>query len=245
MDNHHPVLIFGATGGVGSALARRLATEGTAVHLAARDEAKLGALAAELGGAPFTVCDVLDAGAVTAAAAAAAASGGLAGLAFCVGSIVLKPFKRTTAADFRQAFELNALSAALAVQAAEAPLRAGKGSVVLFSTVAAGNGFPNHTVIAAAKGAVEALTRSLAADLAPDVRVNCIAPSLTLTPLAQPLTANEAMAKAIAAMHPLPRLGQPDDLAAMAAFLLGHGANWITGQIIAVDGGRSRVRTKG
>lgn len=244
MDDH-PVLIFGATGGVGSALARRLAAEGVPVHLAARNQAKLAVLAAELGGAPSTVCDVLDGGAVSAAVAAASVGGGLAGLAFCVGSIVLKPFKRATAADFRQAFELNALAAALAVQAAEAPLRAGNGAVVLFSTVAAGNGFPNHTVIAAAKGALEALTRSLAADLAPDVRVNCIAPSLTMTPLAQPLTANEAMAKAIAAMHPLPRLGQPDDLAATAAFLLGPSAGWITGQVIAVDGGRSRVRTKG
>lgn len=243
--NAHPVLIFGATGGVGSALARRLTAEGMPVHLAARNEAKLAALAAETGGAPYTACDVLDAGALSAAVAAAGASGGLAGLAFCVGSIVLKPFKRATAADFRQAFELNALAAALAVQAAEAPLRAGKGAVVLFSTVAAGSGFPNHTVIAAAKGAVEALTRSLAADLAPDVRVNCIAPSLTLTAMAQPLTANEAMAKAIAAMHPLPRLGEPDDLAAMAAFLLGASAGWITGQVIAVDGGRNRVRTKG
>ena len=243
--NNHTVLIFGATGGVGSALAKRLAADRVSVHLAARNQAKLTALAAELGGVPSTLCDVLDAGAVTAAVAAASAGSGLAGLAFCVGSIVLKPFKRTTAADFRQAFELNALSAALTVQAAEAPLRAGKGAVVLFSTVAAGSGFPNHTVIAAAKGAVEALTRSLAADLAPDVRVNCIAPSLTMTPLAQPLTANEAMAKAIAAMHPLPRLGQPEDLAATAAFLLGPGADWITGQVIAVDGGRRRVRTKG
>lgn len=243
--DRHPVLIFGATGGVGSALTRRLLAEGVAVHLAARNEAKLAALAAEAGGAACTVCDVLDAGAVSATVAAASARGRLAGLAFCVGSIVLKPFRRATAADFRQAFELNALAAALAVQAAEAPLRAAQGAVVLFSTIAAGDGFPNHTVIAAAKGAVEALTRSLAADLAPDVRVNCIAPSLTLTPMAQPLTANEAMAKAIAAMHPLPRLGEPDDLAAMAAFLLGPGAGWITGHVIAVDGGRSRVRTKG
>lgn len=241
----HPVLIFGATGGVGSALAKRLAAEGVAVHLAARDQAKLAALAAEIGGAPHTLCDVLDPGALAASVAAASTSGGLSGLAFCVGSIVLKPLKRATAADFRQAFELNAVSAALAVQAAEAPLRAGKGAVVLFSTIAAGNGFPNHTVIAAAKGAVEALTRSLAADLAPDVRVNCIAPSLTMTPLAQPLTANETMAKAIAAMHPLPRLGQPEDLAAVASFLLGQGADWMTGQVIAVDGGRNRVRTKG
>jgi NAD(P)-dependent dehydrogenase (short-subunit alcohol dehydrogenase family) len=169
----------------------------------------------------------------------------LAGLAYCVGSIVLKPLRRAEEADLVEAFRLNAVGAALAVQAAEKALRAGKGSVVLFSSIAAGSGFPNHTVIAMAKGAVEALTRALAADLAPDVRVNCVAPSLVKTPLAQALVGNDAMAKAIAAMHPLPRLGEPDDIAAAAAFLLAGDSGWITGQVIPVDGGRSQVRTKG
>jgi NAD(P)-dependent dehydrogenase (short-subunit alcohol dehydrogenase family) len=96
-----------------------------------------------------------------------------------------------------------------------------------------------------AKGAVEALTRSLAADLAPEVRVNCVAPSLTRTPLAASLTASEPVAKSIAALHPLGRLGEADDVAAAAAFLLGQGSGWVTGQVLAVDGGRSSVRTKG
>ena len=120
----------------------------------------------------------------------------------------------------------------------------GRGSVVLFSTVAVQQGFPNHSIIAAAKGAVEGLTRALAAELAPHVRVNAVAPSLTRTPLAAALTQNEPMAKAIAAMHALPRLGEPEDMAACAAFLLSPDSGWVTGQIIGVDGGRSTLRTK-
>jgi NAD(P)-dependent dehydrogenase (short-subunit alcohol dehydrogenase family) len=117
--------------------------------------------------------------------------------------------------------------------------------VVLFSTVAVAAGFPNHTVTAAAKGATEALARSLGADLAPDVRVNCIAPSLLKTPLAQSLTGNEVMAESLAQLHPIPRLGEAEDAAAVAAFLLGPDSSWITGQVIPLDGGRSTLRVKG
>jgi NAD(P)-dependent dehydrogenase (short-subunit alcohol dehydrogenase family) len=162
-----------------------------------------------------------------------------------VGSIVLKPLKRVTEEDFLQAFRVNAIGAALAVQAAEPALRRGGGSVVLFSTIAAGSGFINHSVTASAKGATEALTRSLAADLAPDVRVNCIAPSLMKTPLAQSFTQNESMARSIAGLHPVPRLGEAEDASALAAFLLGPESSWISGQVIAVDGGRGTLRVKG
>ena len=116
---------------------------------------------------------------------------------------------------------------------------------MLFSTVAARAGFANHSVIAMAKGAVEALTVSLAAELAPHVRINAIAPSLTRSGIAAPMIGNAALAKAIAAQHPIPRLGEADDSAALAAFLLSADAGWITGQVFAVDGGRSTVRTKG
>ena len=240
-----PILVLGGSGGVGSALAERLAAGDHAVHLLARNRDRLAEVAGRLSGAPFTVCDVTDEAALRRAVAAIAGAGGLSGLAYCVGSIVLKPLKRIQVDDLITAFRLNAVGAAVAVQAAEQTLRANHGSIVLFSTVAAGSGFPNHAAIAMAKGAVEALTRSLAADLAPDVRVNCVAPSLTRTPLAASLTANETVAKSIAALHPLPRLGEADDIAAAAAFLLGPDSGWITGHVLPVDGGRSSVRTKG
>lgn len=240
-----PVLILGGSGGIGAALAERLTAEGRAVHLLARDEARLGAVAARLGAAAYTVCDAMDVDALRAAVARIAEGEGISGLAYCIGSIVLKPLKRIGADDVLDAFRLNALGAAVAVQAAEQSLRANNGAVLLFSTVAAGSGFPNHVAIAMAKGAVEALTRSLAADLAPDVRVNCVAPSLTKTPLAAALTANEPLAKSIAALHPIPRLGEAGDVAGAAAFLLGPASGWITGHVLPVDGGRAAVRTKG
>lgn len=238
-------LIFGGTGGVGSTLARNLTSQGNPVHLFARDESRLQTLASELDGVSYSSVDVTDGPALQSVVAEAVADRSIGGLAYCVGSIVLKPLRRATADDFIESFRLNALGAALAIQSAESALRAGNGSVVLFSTIAAGSGFPNHAVTAAAKGAIEALSRSLAADLAPDVRVNCIAPSLLNTPLAKAITDNEVMARSIAQLHPLPRLGEAEDAASLAAFLLGSTSGWISGQVFPVDGGRSSVRVKG
>lgn len=235
------ILVLGATGGIGAALARRI---GRRAALAARDPARLAALAAECGpGVPWHAGDLAEE--ATLAQAVAMAGRPLAGLAVCIGSIPLKPLARTTAADLLDAFRLNALIPALAVREAAPALAEGRGAVVLFSSVAARAGFPNHAAIAAAKAAVEGLTVALAAELAPHVRVNCIAPSLTRTPLAAPLTRNPAMAEAIAKQHPIPRLGEPDDPAALAAFLLSDQAGWITGQVIGVDGGRATLRGKG
>jgi NAD(P)-dependent dehydrogenase (short-subunit alcohol dehydrogenase family) len=236
------VLVLGATGGVGAALARRLAARGVRPVLLARDAARLAALAHELPGAESLVVDVTDSNALKAAIQGLGAP--LSGLAFCVGSIVLKPAARTTETDLLDAFRLNAVAAVMAVQAALPALVAAQGSVVLFSSVAARTGFTNHLAIAAAKAAVEGMTVALAAELAPAVRVNCIAPSLTRSRIAEPLTKNPAMAEAIAKLHPLPRLGEPEDIAAMADLLLSPSAGWITGQVIAVDGGRSTLRTK-
>lgn len=238
-----PVLIFGATGGVGATLARRLADRGTALFLTARSQAPLERLASELR-APFATADVLNGG-IERVVERAAGADGLSGLAYCVGSIDLKPLRSATAEDFVTAFRLNTLGAAEAVRAAQGALTAAGGSVVLFSTAAVAQGFTNHAVISAAKGGIEGLTRALAAELAPKVRVNAIAPSLVRTPLAEQLTGNEAMARGIAQLHALPRLGEPEDIAAAADFLLGPESSWITGQIMPVDGGRSRVRTKG
>jgi NAD(P)-dependent dehydrogenase (short-subunit alcohol dehydrogenase family) len=227
---------------IGAALARRLAARGARPFLVARREAPLAALAAELG-CGFHVADVTDA--EGRAAAVAAAGSPLAGLAFCVGSILLKPLARLTEADLVETFRLNAAAPALAVQAAASALAAGGGAVVLFSSVAARRGFPNHVAIGAAKAAVEGITVSLAADLAPKVRVNCIAPSLTRTALAEPLTRSPQMAEAIAKQHPIPRLGEAEDSAALADFLLSDGAAWMTGQVIGVDGGRGALAGRG
>ncbi len=240
-----PVLVFGASGAIGGATARALHGAGAAVHLAGRNGDALRALSAELGGAPVSICDVTDDEALAATVAAAAPGGALSGLVFAVGSIPLAPLRRQSRLTLREAFELNAVSAAMAVRAAEPALKAAGGSVVLFSSIAVAQGFANHAAISAAKGAVEGLTRALAADLAPKVRVNAIAPSLTRSGIAEPLTANAQMADAIAALHPIPRLGEGADAGALAAFLIGPQAGWISGQVFAVDGGRSHIRTKG
>ena len=240
------ILIYGGGGAIGAATARLLARDGFSLHLVGRDEARLGAVAAEIG-AGATPGDVRDETLFARATAAAAADGALAGLVYAVGTINLKPLARLTEADFLDDFRVNALGAARAAQAAQGALKASAGtsSIVLFSTIAVTQGFVSHASVAMAKGAVEGLTRSLAAELAPHTRVNAIAPSLTRTPLAAALTRSEPMAAAIAALHPLPRLGEAGDIAELAAFLVSPRAGWITGQIIGVDGGRSSLRVKG
>lgn len=238
-----PVAILGATGTTGEALARRLAGEGRAVYLIGRDEARLAPLARDLK-APFAVADALDEGALTDAVVRAGEAEGLSGLAYCIGSILLKPLAKSSAADFEAAWRLNVLGAALAVRAAAPALTRTTGAVVLFSSVAARSGFPGHAVIGSAKAAAEGLVVSLAAELAPHVRVNGVAPSLSNTRMAQPLLGNAAMAKSLAALHPVARLGEGGDLAAAAAWLLGPDAGWVTGHVLAVDGGRGVVAAK-
>jgi NAD(P)-dependent dehydrogenase (short-subunit alcohol dehydrogenase family) len=242
------VVIVGGTGGIGHAVARRLADSGRPVHLIARHEGRLAEAAGRLG-AGHTAADVEDGGALAAAIQEAAArnGGAIAGLCYAVGTITLKPIGRLTDADFERDFRINALGAARAVQAALPGLKAhdGVASVLFFSTVAVTQGFAAHASIAMAKGAVEGLTLSLAAELAPRIRVNAIAPSLIRTPLAAPLTGSPQMADAIAQLHATQRLGEPEDVAPLAALLLSDETAWITGQIIGVDGGRSSLRTKG
>jgi len=233
-----PIIIFGATGGVGAVLARQLAAQGLSLHLAARDNDALAALAIETG-AEATSFDALDEASI--ARVVQDAGPAIAGLAFCVGSIVVKPLSRSSAEDMLAAYRLNVVAPMIALRECAASLAAAEGSAVLFSSVAAGLGFPGHAVIGTVKAAVEGLTLAVAAELAPKVRVNCIAPSLLDTKMAAPLTGNDNLAKGIAKLHPMKRLGRAEDAAALAAFLLSPAAGWITGQIIGVDGGRGRL----
>lgn len=166
----------------------------------------------------------------------------LSGVVYCPGSINLKPFRSFKPADFRAEFEINVVGAVRCLQAVERRLKkSGDGAVVLFSTVAVQRGLTFHSAISAAKGALEGLTRALAAEWAPKVRVNAIAPSLTDTPLAENLLATEDKRSASAERHPLKRVGRPEEIAAMATFLLGPSAAFMTGQVIGMDGGMSRV----
>jgi NAD(P)-dependent dehydrogenase (short-subunit alcohol dehydrogenase family) len=230
-------VIFGGAGGVGSALARSLSSNGHTIHLIGRTEESLSRVAEETGGT-FAVADATDADAVE--AAMEQGPDDISGMAYAVGTIDLKPLRRVTAEDMRHAFEVNVIGALNAARASRQRM-SGDGAMVMFSSVAAQQGFQNHTAIASAKGAVEALTRQLAAEFAPKVRVNAIALSLTDTPLASSVTKSDAMQEGIAKSHPLQRLGQPDDPAALARFLLSGEATWITGAVFNVDGGRSSL----
>tara|TARA_R110002020_G_scaffold87075_1_gene215239 strand:+ start:355 stop:1083 length:729 start_codon:yes stop_codon:yes gene_type:complete len=234
-------LIFGGNGGIGEAIARRLARAGHELVLAGRNADALGRLAEELS-ADTILCDVMDPQAIERTGQEMPKR--LDGFVYAVGSINLKPFPKATADDFLADFRLNAVGAALAFQAAApALLEAEEGaSALFFSTVAVEQGFAAHASIAMAKGAVVGLTRTLATEYAPKIRVNAIAPSLVDTPLGQSVAGNPRMAEAIARMHAVPRLGRPDDVAAMAELLLTEAGSWITGQVIGVDGGRSSIR---
>jgi NAD(P)-dependent dehydrogenase (short-subunit alcohol dehydrogenase family) len=233
------------TSGIGGALARKLSTEGNRLHLISRNGAAVATLAGELG-ATYAAADVTDASALEAAVQGAGSE--IDGLAYCVGTINLKPAHRVSDADVLKDFEVNALGALRAVRAALPGLKASRqntASILLFSTVAVQQGFASHASVAMAKGAIEGLTRTLAAELSPRVRVNAIAPSLTKTPLASFMTSNDTTASVIAGLHPLQRLGEAEDIAEMGALLLSSRSAWITGQVIGIDGGRSTLRTKG
>jgi NAD(P)-dependent dehydrogenase (short-subunit alcohol dehydrogenase family) len=230
-------LIFGATGSVGSSLAEQLKNSGNDIHLVARNEDEVKVIGDRLD-CSYTIADVLKDGFIE---KVKTDINDIKGIAYCIGSIDLKPLRMVTEADLNKCMKLNLYSAIEAIKGYQESLKKNKGSVVLFSTVAAQRGFTNHTIIASAKAAVEGLTVTLAAEFAPNIRVNCIAPSLSKSKIAEPMLKNTSIAESIAKAHPLKRLGEGKDSAALAKFLITDESSWITGQIIAVDGGRSKL----
>ena len=230
-------LIFGATGSIGSSLANMLKQSDFDIHLVARQEDLVSQLASELS-CSFTVADVLEDQFIEKVKSDVP---DVKGIAYCVGSIDLKPLKMVKEQDFQKCMKLNLYAAVDIIKVYHESLKQNKGSIVLFSTVAAQRGFTNHAIIASTKAAVEGLTVSLAAEFAPDVRVNCIAPSLSHSKIAEPMLKNKPLADGIAKAHPLKRLGEGKDSAALAKFLLSDESSWMTGQVIGVDGGRSKL----
>ena len=230
-------LIVGATGSIGSSLATQLYESGKEVHLVGRDENQTKSLSEKLNSA-YSIADVLEDGFVDKIKANIE---DVKGIVYCVGSIDLKPLKMASESDFNKCMKLNLYSAIDLIKGYQDSLKKNNGSIVLFSTVAAQRGFTNHSIIASTKAAVEGLTVSLAAEFAPNIRVNCVALSLTNSKIAQPLLKNTALAQGIAKAHPLKRIGEGKDGAALAKFLVTDESSWVTGQVIAVDGGRSKL----
>ena len=237
-------VIFGAYGGIGSELARRLAAKGARLLLAGRDADKLHALANELN-ADHAIVDATDSQQIEAAVAqATSAFGTLYGIANCFGSLLLKPAHLTSDAELESTLAINLKSAFATVRAAAKNIKGG-GSVVLVSSAAARLGMANHEAIAAAKAGIQGLALSAAATYAArNLRFNCVAPGLTQTPLTRAITGNELVAKGSLGMHALGRFGEPADVASAIEWLLDPRQHWITGQIIGVDGGLSTVRTR-
>ena len=232
-------LVFGATGAIGSSLAAQLKESSHDVHLIARNEDEVKAISEELS-CSYTVADVLEENFID-KVKADTSDFDVKGVAYCIGSIDLKPLKRVSESDLHNCMKLNLYSAIEVIKGFQEELKKSSGSIVLFSSVAAQKGFTNHTIIATAKAAIEGLTVTLAAEFAPNIRINCVAPSLTNSKIAQSMLKNPIVAEALAKAHPLKRVGEGKDSAALAKFLLTEESSWITGQVIGVDGGRSSL----
>ena len=223
-------VVVGASSGIGHAIATSLLAQGNRVITISRNTP-------DLIGNEHLQADVLGADLEN-----IPAPENINGLVYAPGSINLKPFRGLKISDFQADLNVNLLGAVNVLQWAQKSFAA-DASVVLFSTVAVSQGMPFHASVAAAKGAVEGLVRSLAAEWAPKVRVNAVAPSLTDTPLAERLLNNDAKREGAAKRHPLQRFGTAQDVANAALFLLGDESRWMTGQVLGVDGGISTLRT--
>ncbi len=240
---HAPVTwIIGATGGIGAALARRIALR-TQLVLSARTETPLTALAGELGAQAITVDATQPESIQQALTSVIQTHGRIDAVVLAVGSILLKSAHRTTLDEWHATITQNLHAAFYVTRAVTEKMQRqpGGGSILLFSTAAAQIGFANHEAIAAAKAGIEGLARATAASYAPrNIRVNVIAPGLVDTPLAQPITSNAAALEASRQMHPLGRIGVADDVAHIAEAVLT--STWMTGQVVVVDGGLAGIK---
>ncbi|MEQ6166225.1 SDR family oxidoreductase [Ekhidna sp. MALMAid0563] len=226
-------VIVGGSSGIGYELTKQLSEEGHNITVLSRSKGELDSLANVSHVAydvtsdddPDVNMDTID------------------GFAYCPGTINLKPFHGLKPKDFQKDFDVNVKGAVKTLQAVVKTMKKSEGSsIVFFSTVAVSQGMPFHASVAASKGALEGITRSLAAELSPKVRVNCIAPSVTDTPLASRILSSDEKKKNSGERHALNRVGTAKEVARMAKFLLSDESSWMTGQIIGLDGGMSAVR---
>ena len=236
-------LLFGGNSAIGTATAQRLRARGDKVVLAGRDQTKLEAAAAAVGASMVLADPAQPETLRTAVEQTVADQGRLDGVANFFGTVLLKPAHLTTDEEWEETIRVNLTSAFVITRAVARAFPAEGGSVVFLSTVAARIGLANHEAIAAAKAGLHGLALSAAATYASKrIRFNVVAPGLTRTPLTEKITGNEAALKASTAMHPLGRIGEPDEVASAVAWFLDPAQCWVTGQILGVDGGLGSVR---
>lgn len=236
--------ILGATGTIGSLLARRLSELGHDLALLGRDGQVLSTLSQDVQ-QPSAIFDPRSSASLEDAIRTATAGDECNAIVNCIGSVLLKPAHATSDDEFREVVETNLFTSFAAIRAAGRLMQTGGGAVLLFASAAAEIGLQNHEAIAAAKSGVIGLARSAAATYSPaNIRVNCISPGLVRTKLTQRIWANPAGAKASAELHALGRLGEPEHVVSLAVWLLDPANDWMTGQVIGLDGGLSRVVPK-
>lgn len=229
-------LVIGGNSAIGRKITERLSQSGSSVIVGTREAESLS----KLDGVHYFKFNVLEDD-----PAKIPVPEVLQGLVYCPGTILLRPFNRLKTDDFLNDYRINVLGAVHTLQATIDALKKSEtpSSVVLFSTVAVQTGMPFHASVASAKGAVEGLVRSLAAEYAPRIRFNAIAPSLVDTPMTDHLLSTESKREASAQRHPLKRVGTVEDIASAAVYLLSDDSSWISGQILGVDGGMSAIKT--